>query len=256
MRFSFSMRAVAAALFVVLLPLAVWGGSAQAQTQTITNVAKATWTFGGNDGGTESNPVEFEVTPRPPEIITYHPVPGEGSGGNKTYPQPICFGGQNPGDSAGVPEVTLSTPVEEIQTLRAGEDLVFEIRSWGSNLDRTAIDQLDVTLTTNQGDREVLRIFETGNNTGVFIGKISTGRLPPLPVQDDCRLNLANGDVIEIAASQPGEDAIVIETDVDVLADPFGVVFDSETGETLQAQSSRWSMRSPACQPWFSPKTA
>ena len=237
MRLSFSMRAVVAALFGVLLPLAVWGGSAQAQTQaqtqTITNVAKATWTFGGNDGGTDSNPVEIEVTPRPPEIVTYHPAPGDSSGGNKTYPQPICFGGTNPGDSTGVPEVTLSTPVEEIETLRAGEDLVFEIRSWGSNLDRAAIDQLDVTLTTNQGDREVLRVFETGINTGVFIGKISTGRLPPLPVQDDCRLNLANGDVIEIAASQPGEDAIVIETDVDVLADPFGVVFDSETGESI-----------------------
>ena len=229
MRTSFSISAVAGAIFGLLLPLALWGGSAQAQT--ITNVAKATWTSAGDEGGAESNPVEFEVTPRPPEIITYHPVPGTDGGGNKTYPQPICFGGQNPGDSVGVPDETLSTPVEEIETLRAGEDLVFEIRSWSSNLDRAAIDQLDVILTTNQGDREELRIFETGFNTGVFVGKISTGRLPPLPTQDDCRLNLANGDIIEIAATQPGEDAIVIQTDVDVLADPFGVVFDSETGE-------------------------
>ena len=54
--------------------------------------------------------------------------------------------------------------------------------------------------------------------------------MPPVPVEGDCRLSIADGASVAIAASLPGQDTVIIETDVEVLADPFGTVFDSETG--------------------------
>ncbi|MFZ1743797.1 MAG: hypothetical protein WAT93_13145, partial [Pontixanthobacter sp.] len=80
---------------------------------------------------------------------------------------------------------------------------------------------------------EEIRIYETGVNTGVFVGEIPTASIPPAPVAGDCRLSLSGGDTINISVTRVGQSNVVISTIVDVLADPYGIIFDSETGQPV-----------------------
>ncbi len=220
-------RHTAVALFGVLLSFVLLVGMGHAQSRTITNVAEATWTYNGGDNSTGSNVVDIIVEEEPPQIITY--VPGPGGGTEITYQPPRCEGSQGPfaigGDAA-----PISSVVDPSTVVTAGEDLLFQVIYAAGNRDPNAVDSLTAVLTADSGDREEITIYETGPNTGVFVGRIPTRRIPPAAVQGDCALSLSDGNEISIAISRPGENDIVITTDVDVLADPFGVVFDSETG--------------------------
>ncbi|MDY7099270.1 MAG: hypothetical protein SXU28_14135, partial [Pseudomonadota bacterium] len=239
-----------AALLLVLLPFGVLAGEARAQDdttgeesrqtlRTITNTASAQWNFAGSAVSTTSNEVAFDVTLPPPEIRSFRPSAGGGS--ELTFRSPVC---NAPGRSglavSTAPDMATmqsqsaqSTMVDETNVLRAGQTLIFEVQALEANIDPQEIDQLEIVITTSTGDRETETIFETGPNTGVFVGQIDTVRIPPGAQPDDCRLGLTDGAMIVITASLPGSDDIIITTDVEVLADPFGVVFDSETGEPV-----------------------
>ena len=242
---------LAAALSLVLLPFGVSGGEALAQENTteqeagpetgtviksITNIARAEWNFAGRAASTASNEITFDVTLPPPEIRAFRPV--SQSSTEVTFRAPVCNGVGRPGQGVSQGEPTgnaqpLNLMVEQTSTLRAGQTLVFEVQALAANTDPAQVDQLEVVITTSTGDRETETIFETGVNTGVFIGQIDTVRIPPAPVQDDCRLGIIDGASITVSASIPGETELVVQTEVQVLADPFGVVFDSETGEPV-----------------------
>ncbi|MEM7666724.1 MAG: hypothetical protein AAF250_12785 [Pseudomonadota bacterium] len=235
----------------MLLPFVVLGEGVRAQdatpddspevVETITNIAEASWNFLGNAGSTASNPVTIDVTLPPAEIRALRPAPQGGFELN--FREPICSAtgsaSQSPASNTPNPGQTTanSTPlnamVEQTSVLRAGQTLLFEVTALQGNLDPNEIDSLDVVITTSTGDLEEETIFETGPNTGVFVGQIDTIRIPPAPVQRDCRLSVVDGASIEIAASLPGQTEIIVQTDAEVLADPFGVVFDSETGEPI-----------------------
>ncbi len=123
--------------------------------------------------------------------------------------------------------------VEPSATVRAGEDLFFEIQADAANLDPNAIDRMDVVITTSSGDREVIIVYETEENSALFVGSMPTQRIPPAPIEEDCVLSLAEGDTIQINGGLPGDGSIIVTAQVDVLVDPFGIVFDSETAEPV-----------------------
>jgi uncharacterized repeat protein (TIGR01451 family) len=236
---------------LVLLPFGVSGEGVLAQespapaagqtTRTITNIAEATWTFQGNTAASTSNPVTIDVTLPPPEIRAFRPRPQGGLELN--FRAPLCT--QTGQSASGLVAMTpmpapssataepISAVVEQTGLIRVGQTLIFEVRAAEANIDPQAIDALVITITTSTGDREVQTVFETGLNTGVFIGQIASLPMPPAPVPGDCLLSVADGTGITVAASLPGRTEVIIETDVDVLADPFGVVFDSETGQPV-----------------------
>ncbi|MEO0461529.1 MAG: hypothetical protein AAF127_00230 [Pseudomonadota bacterium] len=234
----------------MLLPLGVLGGEALAQDdtteqeaqqtlRTVENTATAQWNFAGRAASTTSNTVTFDVTLPPPEIRALRPA----STGpiELNFRAPVCNApGRSGQATATAPsmDAMANTPPVELNargtnTLPAGQTLVFEVTALAANTDPNVVDELDVVITTSTGDRERETIFETGPNTGVFVGQINTVRMPPAPVQDDCRLSIVDGAIIQVAASLPGETEVLVTTDVEVLADPFGVVFDSETGEPV-----------------------
>ena len=245
MRVAPSLRRLAAALSLVLLPFGVLEEGAIAQTGnaetigTITNTAEASWEFGGRTVRTTSNTVAFDVTIPPPQIRAFRPAPQGGIELN--FRAPLCSvsgqsalsggGGATAGAAGSSIEISpMQGKVEPTSTVRAGQVVLFEVSALAANTDPNTADQLSITITTSTGDRETQTIFETGPNTGVFVGQISTIRMPPSAVQGDCRLSIVDGAGIAIAASLPGDNAVIVETQVEVLADPFGVVFDSETG--------------------------
>lgn len=237
---------MAAALSLVLLPFGVFGEGVRAQDttpaespeviKTITNIAEANWRFLGREASIQSNPVSIDVSLPPPEIRALRPAPQ--SGFELNFQAPLC-GATGQTIQSTVPSQgtagsqPLSAVVEQTSVLRAGQTLLFEVTALQANLDPAAIDSLDVVITTSTGDRETETIFETGPDTGIFVGQIDTVRLPPSAVHGDCRLSIADGSEIQIAASLPGQTDVIVQTDVEVLADPFGVVFDSETGEPV-----------------------
>ena len=62
----------------------------------------------------------------------------------------------------------------------------------------------------------------------MFYGAIPTSAIPPQPKDGDCRLSVSGGDRVTVSYNGASGDGSVIRTDVDVLADPYGLVFDSE----------------------------
>ena len=252
MRVPLSLRGVAAALLAVLLPFAFLQGGAAAQDgvaaglRTITNIAEASWEFDGERRATQSNPVSFTVSPTPPPAPTIRVFRRAPQGGTPiTYRPPTCTGGAGPIQSAGSiaaegddgntppPTGTATVSVVPTEQLRGGEPLFFQVTAAIANRDPAAIDSLRVVLTSDEGDRETMTIFETAPDSGIFTGVIDTGRMPPPLVIEDCRLSAGNGSLVTVAALEPDGDAVLVQTELAVLVDPFGVVFDSETGEPV-----------------------
>ncbi|MCL9999071.1 MAG: hypothetical protein NBV68_06790 [Erythrobacter sp.] len=214
--------------------------------RTVTNIAEASWEAHGARQETSSNIVRFDVAaqpPAPPAIRVFRRSPGDG-GAELVYRAPQCSAGGisaaelranaiaslTPGGNAVSSIPTSVAKVQQTDELRGGEPLFFEITAASANRDPAAIDSLTVVLTTPEGDRETMTVYETTADSGVFVGVIETRRIPPPPVREDCRLSVGADSRITIAAMRPGSDAILVSADVMVLVDPFGVVFDSETG--------------------------
>jgi len=222
------MRECAAVLLVALLHFVVLGGNAHAQA--IFNTAQAEWIDPTGQRFTSSNTIELQVVPLPPTIVTLAPSPNSGS--VVTFPTPLCGNQGGPGAGGGGGS-TISAAVSPSNQIRVGQDLYFQTSVAAANLDPNDVDSVKAIITTNSGDREEITIFESGPDTGVFVGHIPTAAIPPAPVQGDCILGLADGNTIDIAITRPGQNDVVISAEVDVLVDPFGVVFDSETGEPV-----------------------
>ena len=242
MRSTPSLGQMAAVLLAVLLPLVLLAEGVLAQVvaepaRTISNTATASWQFAGRERETASNTVTFDVAAPAPEIRTFRPVPGGSF--DLDFQAPVCAaaGEQRPlagnSDTSGGRDGRNQLEADETSIIRVGQPLLFDVVARSANRDPAAIDTLDVVITSSSGDREQQTIYETGPDTGVFVGRIGTVRIAPAPTRDDCRLSLSDGSTIEITVFTPGGDTTIASTTVDVLADPFGVVFDSETGEPV-----------------------
>ncbi len=238
---------------MVLLPSGICGEGARAQNygpqdgagatlRTIENTAEARWLFEGREVQVVSNTVTFDVATPPPSIRAFRP--SVGGGVQLSFRAPVCNaigqsaqaagddGGQRPANS-GVELTPREGSVEQSSVIRVGETLLFEVEASAANTDRTAIDSLAIIITSSSGDRETETIFETGINTGIFVGQIDTGRLVLEPVAGDCRLDLGDGTAITIAAARAADSDIFAQVTIEALGDPFGFVFDSETGEPV-----------------------
>ncbi len=121
MRFRPSFRYLAAALLAVLLPIAVFGGAARAQT--IDNTANASWVFDGTSYETESNLVTIDVETSDVFITVYRPTTGTGV--PLDYRPALCsstdFRGGTPAGG------TRTATVQRTTVISAGDELFFEI---------------------------------------------------------------------------------------------------------------------------------
>lgn len=215
--------ALIAALAALLLCVPV------AQAQTITNTAAAQWSEGGQNYTARSNTVAITLAQSQTVLTTYKPSSG---GQNYGYSAATCGGSAiviPGGSAAGTSIATLS----QTSTIRVGEVLFFSLSAPSANLDPSARDSLVATITNQSGDREVLTVYETAINSGTFMGAIQTKAIPPQPVQGDCRLSLRQVEDITIAIAASSGGSTIATAQVDVLADPYGIVFDSEDGQPV-----------------------
>ncbi|MFM5916578.1 MAG: hypothetical protein ACKOOL_03480, partial [Novosphingobium sp.] len=204
-------------------------GASAAQAQTITNIAAAQWSVGGSNYSANSNAVTFAVVPNPVAIQTFT----DGNGGQQLpVTAPVC-GGSPLVLPGGVGASNPFATVNPATALQAGSVLYFQIDAPAANSNPSAIDSLTVTISGATGDLETLTVFESAANSGSFIGAIKTVPVPPASVRGDCRLSVQGGEQITISASQPGNPTVVATAHIEVLADPYGLVFDSETGAPI-----------------------
>ncbi len=109
------------------------------------------------------------------------------------------------------------------------QTLFIRVTDLDQNLDSTVQESLDITIKLpDRDDYVTLRILETGIATGIFSGyvtfeKNSATSSGALPVKSNSKLLVSYTDTID------GDDSVA-ET---VLIDPYGVVFDSATGQPL-----------------------
>lgn len=218
------------ALLLAVALLAVPG----AQAQTITNIAAANWTLGGRTFSTDSNPVSFELQQPPISIETF--VNGSGNGNRLAF-NPSACGGQTIVVPGGLPGGTSVASLQQTTSIRIGNTLFFRLAAPNANVDPAKVDSVKAILTTTSGDREEITVFETAADSGVFIGAIPTSAIPPQPVQGDCRLSVAPGDAISIECVRTGNANVIATARVEILADPFGLFFDSEDGTPIDGVS-------------------
>ena len=212
---------MAAALGAALLTIPGPGNA-----QTIANTARATWVLGGEARSAVSNTVDTAVEPLPVTLELFHPQLG---GAPLTVAAPTC-GGQALDLLPGPGGAPVSLPAAATSVVRVGEILMFRVLAPPANRDPAAIDVLDVTITSRSGDSEHLIVSETAPDTGIFHGAIRTAAIPPSPVVGDCRLSVRDGDSIEVAVEGMVASQTVASKIAGVLADPFGLVFDSVDG--------------------------
>lgn len=184
------------------------------------------------------------VLPAPPkiELLTYAP---QASGAEKVNVAPGAYRtGSDPGASivsmplpepAGSAPIDLSNPVPLVPAslFHGGEPIFVRVTATDQNLDPTVADIIWVTITDSvTGDKEVVRLTETGPNTGVFAGYIQSN------IQDtnstsssyDGKITVTSGSNIIATFT---DNVYGASTTSSAVVDPFGIVFNSLTGKPI-----------------------
>ena len=201
-----------------------------ASARTIENIAHARWTQAGTAGEVTSNRVAIEVAIESVRMETFR---AGSDGAAITYSPSLCGAGGGTDGNSQPSSVQQSASLSPTAQYRVGEVIIFEIIAPIANRDSGAIDTLTVRVTSERGDSETLTIFESGPDSGRFIGSIATVRASGASAQDDCVLSVIAGDAVTILLEGALLGGVQLGHSVNILADPFGTIFDSETGASV-----------------------
>lgn len=211
------------------------GGASLAQAATIANTAQLAYAVGGViQPPTDSNTVTLTTrTPAVIEFLKYAPRPE--SGGEAVPVPPPTLYQKSDGSFAPILPSPAATANPTVPLLGSplyylGETVYLRLTDLDQNTDPATIETVVVTIVCAEtGDSEVLRLWETGPDTGVFTGYLpSSASAAPgadgqLVVRDQCHLQASYTDPFDL-----------IKTVVDAaLIDPYGIVFDSLTGQPV-----------------------
>ena len=150
---------------------------------------------------------------------------GSSSGPFMNLPAPVPLGTSTP--------IDLSQPVPLIISTQthAGEPIFVRLTDLDQNLNPLVAETVYVTIRdTNNGDVEILRLTETGPNTGVFVGYLPSSSGSVIPYNGTLTVNTGDklsADYVDIA------DSLDTSTTTE-LVDPYGIVFDSSTGSPVK----------------------
>lgn len=219
---------------------AVYAQAASGSPRVISNTATANWDIGPGTLFTSSNQVDIVVENRPvpnPVFSLFHFSAGPGAtttnlhtnqciGANGTVPS--VLGGAFAGMSTSPASLTPAN------SIRAGEPLVIQVDDAAQNTNPGAVEQFEVTITTENGDSERITLVETEANSGRFAGIINTAAVPPAPVRGDCVLSVRPGDRLSVELDNAANGSVVGSAEVEILIDPFGLTFDSGNGAAVE----------------------
>ncbi len=228
---AFYSTAIAPALLFIILAMAPAISHAAVQGDQIINTARLT-TGGVAIANTSVNVSVVIRTPSKTEFLKYTP--------GATPVNVVISAYHKAGDPAaqftdmGQPALPINlpnlVPLATAPFFHPGEPIFIRVTDLDQNLDRTVRETVIVTVTDdNTTDKEVVRLTETGPDTGVFVGYVrSTLGSSPAP-QYNGLLSITAGDNIRASYTD-----IADSTDTSfALVDPFGIVFNSSTGAPI-----------------------
>lgn len=130
------------------------------------------------------------------------------------------------------PAVTVTSAplsVEAGSAFSHGQPVILRTEDRDHNINSAVKDTLDVTLTTNSGDTETLRLTETDVNSGVFAGYIvlkaqaATAHNGTLDIGSNTEITARYTDSVDTSDT----------TTATAIVDPYGKIIDSATGAPL-----------------------
>lgn len=240
-------------LAVALLALG-WTAGATAQNapgDVIGNTARATYAAGTRTAlTTDSNAVTLTVvpvaTPATLDLMRHRPgvraalaVPVAGTdystSGDPAGPWALAPAPAPPG---GTPiDLTEPVPLVSADTYYRGEPVFLHLVDPDRDRDARVADTVLLEVSNPAlGDRELLRLTETGPATGAFLGYLQTTG-PEAPQAKDGLL--AVGQDHELTAAYVDPDDPADRAVATAAVDPVGRIFDSRTGEPLSGVTVR-----------------
>lgn len=127
--------------------------------------------------------------------------------------------------------------VSDIDHYHTGEPLFLRVTDMNRNLDNLSKETILVLITTDDtGDSELLRLTETGTGTGIFVGYLPSGNSHSATLNNGILTITINSQIDATYKDDTSLCASDAKT-VSALVDPFGIVFDSVTGEPIPGAS-------------------
>jgi uncharacterized repeat protein (TIGR01451 family) len=235
---SCSARAVFGALASLLL--AAPAGAAPPGTP-IVNRAQVEFTAGSAVTTSYSNPVSVIVAPPPARAALTLLRPAASGALGAALPTQCVSGGQTlplapPLGTDGQP-FTLGEPLAlgTATAVHGGEAVFLELVDADRNRDAAVVDSVELTVSAQGGDRETIVLAETAANSGRFAGYVQTRAAAS--TLGNCTLEVERDG--ELAASYVDALDSSDAATVAALVDPFGVVFDSQTGQPVNGTRVR-----------------
>lgn len=217
----------------------------------IPNTAFIDFQIGDNNRTTPSNTVvdAYEITRAPnnrtsANVDFLHYAPGDGTNGlqnGNVDPAQCSTGTTMPRDRDGN-NIDLTQPVD----LAAREavyhklDPVFiRLIDQDQNINLLAPDTVTVTVRSDTGDSEEIVLTETGADTGEFIGGLNTDDEAVVGsfVTNNCVLTVKTDGAVTVDYVDPQD--LTDIAGATALVDPFGTVFNSQTGEPVSGARVR-----------------
>jgi uncharacterized repeat protein (TIGR01451 family) len=147
-----------------------------------------------------------------------------GSGRFEPLPVPTYFS-ENPIDQFSARLMTTSI-------YHVGDSIVITVDDGNRNIDPDAREFVEIHMASSSNDTEVLRLKETGADTGLFAATIKTVSISTSFIIADGYLSVGPGDALSVEYKDdlfPTLDHV----EATVLVDPFGIVFDSANGTPI-----------------------
>jgi uncharacterized repeat protein (TIGR01451 family) len=197
---------------------------------------------GGLPRTTSSNEVQLAVQPLPSrasiQLARYETTSQIGSTAGPTQCLAgnafVALGAPAP-QGVGALDPLLTIPMQDTSVAHAGDPIFVRVVDLDRNRDATVVETVDVRVSASAtGDAEVLRLSETGPNTGVFVGYIATAASAATA---DCALQVERNSQLDAAYVDPIDSTDAVQADA--LVDPFGLVFDSQTGGAIDGARVR-----------------
>ena len=242
-------------IFPVLLSAVLSGVSSLASAATtpagtvITNTVTASYT---NENGSRTRSASASLTtqevsragvaPTPSDIRLYHLDPAGTvfnlNGTDRTDSSGNFITGtgfdDDKGNSYSYPVTVGGSPDE--YGFKAGEPVLVVVTDSDENLNPGAIDTIIVTVRNQDGsDSETLRLYETGDNTGVFAGVLPTRDVNQGTANNDGVLSVKTGS--ELSVSYTDVDDASDSTTAVTRFDPLSRIFSSADGAPVNGVS-------------------
>ncbi|MCY0963745.1 OmpA family protein [Parathalassolituus penaei] len=115
---------------------------------------------------------------------------------------------------------------------KVGEPLLVRVEDQDQNLNPVRLDTVEVTITNSMGtDTELLRLTESGVDTGIFYGVLNTVALDSSIASYNCELSMMNGEQAVALYIDNNDDTDSLRDSADF--DPYSRVFDAYSGALL-----------------------